>query len=107
MKFAFIEGHLAGAFPVELAGAVLEVSRSGYYAWLRRPRSQRAERRSELAEQVKAAHAANRGVYGSPRLCEALRAEGVDVCENTVAKLMRHGEIRAKAKRNYKVVLIQ
>ena len=46
-------------------------------------------------------HAENRGVYGSPRLCEALRAEGEAVCENTVAQLMRRSGIRAKTKKKF------
>ena len=101
MKFAFIQEHLASEFPVELACEVLEVSRSGYYAWLGRPRSQRAKRGEELVEKIKAAHAENRCVYGSPRLCEALRAEGEAVCQNTVAKLMQQNGIRAKTRKKF------
>jgi putative transposase len=101
VKFRFIEGHLAAEFPVEVACDVLEVSRSGYYAWRDRPDSERARRRQELAEKVKAVHEANRRVYGSPRVCAALRASGEAVCENTVAKVMRDNGIRAKSKRKY------
>ena len=101
MKFAFIEEHLSGRFPVEAACEVLWVSRSGYYAWRDRPASSRAKRREELAAKVRAVHEANRRVYGSPRVCAALRASGEGACENTVAKVMRDNGIRAKAKRKY------
>lgn len=101
MKFRFIEEHLSGRFPLEACCDVLEVSRSGYYAWGDRPRSARARRREELAAKVKAAYEANRKVYGSPRVCAALRAGGEGVCENTVAKVMREHGIRAKAKKKY------
>ena len=101
MKFRFIEEHLSPEFPVEVACEVLEVSRSGYYARRDRPDSARAERRRELAEKVEAVHEQNRGVYGSPRVCAALRAGGEAVCENTVAKVMRDNGIRAKSKRKY------
>ena len=101
MKFAFIRDHLAGAFPVDVACDALEVSRAGYYAWRTRKPSARAARREELATKVKAVHAANRRVYGSPRVCAALRASGEAVCENTVAKVMRERGIRAKSKRRY------
>jgi putative transposase len=101
VKFRFIEEHLSGRYPPGVACEALEVSRSGYYAWSRRPVSARAKRREELAAKVRAAHEANRGVYGSPRVCAALRASGEPVCENTVAKVMKQQRIRAKAKRKY------
>lgn len=100
MKFAFIEEHLRD-YPVEAACEVLAVSRSGYYAWLHRPASARAQRRQELAKKIQAVHEENRGVYGSPRIFRALAAKGEKVCENTVAKVMREQEIRAKTKRKF------
>ena len=101
MKFRFIKEHLADAYPLEVACEVLEVSRSGYYAWRDRPTSARARRREELAEKVKAVHEHNRGVYGSPRVFRALKAGGESVCENTVAKVMRERQIRAKSKKKF------
>lgn len=50
---------------------------------------------------IKTVHEENRKVYGSPRICQALRAEGESVCENTVAGVMRDREIRAKTKRKF------
>ena len=63
--------------------------------------SARAKRREELAGKVRAVHHENRGVYGSPRVCAALRASGESVCENTVAKVMRERGIRAKTKKKF------
>lgn len=101
MKFALIHSELSNAYPVEVACDVLEVSRSGYYAWCDRPDSARAERRAELAAKVRSVHEANRRVYGSPRVCAALRASGELVCENTVAKVMREQQIRARTARKF------
>ncbi len=101
MKFAFIHAELAKSYPVELACDVLEVSRSGYYAWRDRPDSASATRRAALAAKVKAVHEANRRVYGSPRVCAALAASGERVCENTVAKVMREQQIRARTSRKF------
>ena len=100
MKFAFIQEHLT-EFPVavDVSCEVLAVSRSGYYAWLRRSASARAERREDLAMKIEAVHEQNRRVYGSPRVCQALRAQGESVCENTVADIMNERQIRAKHKR--------
>lgn len=95
MRFAFVKEH-RGAYPVAVLCEVLRVSRSGYYAWLNRPASARAERREELAGQVRAVHAESRGTYGSPRVYRQLKAQGVRACENTVAKVMRGQQIRSK-----------
>jgi transposase InsO family protein len=74
---------------------LLEVSRSGYYAWRHRKTSEpglRAVRRAELTAKVMAAHAASDGVNGAPRILADLRADGEVVSRKTVARLMRsHG----------------
>jgi len=100
VKFAFMDEHLT-EFPVEVSCDVLEVSRSGYYAWVSRPPSPRAQRREELASKIQAAHQANRCVYGSPRVCQGLKAQGESVCQNTVADIMRERQIRAKTRKRF------
>ena len=100
MKFAFINEHLV-AFSIDASCDALEVSRSGYYAWLSRPASARARRREELAMKIERVHEENRGVYGSPRVCQVLKAQGESVCENTVADIMNERQIRAKSKRRF------
>jgi hypothetical protein len=100
VKFSFIQRHLQ-AFPVELTCEVLEVSRSGYYAWQKRPPSARQSRREELLVKIQTAHEENHGVYGSPRICRLLQAQGQSVCQNTVAKVMAEEEIRAKTKKKF------
>ena len=84
----------------------LGVTRAGYYAWHRRrgePPGPRAARQQELAERIRAAHARSRDTYGSPRVYHELKAQGVAVCENTVAKLMRQEGIRSVVCRRFKV----
>lgn len=100
MKFRFIQEHLQ-EYPIQASCEVLQVSRSGFYAWRERPQSMRADRREELARKIQALHQQNRRVYGSPRICEALQAQGETVCENTVAKVMHHRGIRAKTKKKF------
>lgn len=100
MKFAFIQKHLTG-FPVDMVCEVLQVSRSGYYVWRSRRTSARKHRRQVLAEKIRQVHEANRRVYGSPRVCRALREQGEAVCENTVAKVMKSQGIRGKTKRKF------
>lgn len=100
MKFAFINQH-RDCWPVEMMCRVLAVSRSGYFAWRSRPPSNRRQRAAELTEQIRTLHAQHRRVYGSPRVYQMLRRQGVKACENTVAKLMRQAGIRAKTKRSF------
>lgn len=81
----------------------LGVSRGGYYDWLDRPApAGRRRRRAALAQEVRAAHADSRGLYGSPRVTAELRARGVVVSEKTVAKVMRQQGLRAKTARRFK-----
>ena len=80
---------------------VLEVSRSGYYAWSKRAPSVTAIRREELVTQIRAVHAEMKARYGSPRLTAELNARGVGCSVNTVAKVMKRHGIRAKAVRRF------
>ena len=100
MKFAFIRDHLR-EYPVRAVCRVLAVSPAGYYAWRDRPASLRQRRRELLAARIQTVHTLNRRVYGSPRIHEALLAVGEKVCQNTVAKLMRQRNIRAKTKKKF------
>jgi len=82
---------------------VLEVSRSGYYAWRKRPESLGAQRRTRLLVAIRAAHAQGRRHYGSPRVHAALATGGERCCVNTVARLMREDGLRVKARRKFRV----
>lgn len=100
MKFAFIKRHLS-MFPLSICCRVLGVSRAGYYAWRRRPASRRARRDAALAVKIRQVHEDNRRIYGSPRICRALKSQGETVCENTVARVMKQQEIQAKTTRKF------
>ena len=100
MKFAFVRDHRR-RWPVGVICRVLKVSRSGFYAWRRRPASARARRQQELLEKIRLAHQENQELYGSPRVHRALLIDGQVVSRNTVAKLMRQAKIRAKSRRRF------
>src|SRR5215208_1392814 len=74
----------------------LEVSMASYYAWRARKPSQRAEENERLVEQIKAAHAESRGIYGSPKIHRKLRRDGYRVNHKRVARLMKEQGIKAK-----------
>jgi transposase InsO family protein len=82
---------------------VLNLRPAGYYAWRGRKPTLRQVKRLELIEQIRDVHQQSRGTYGSPRVHRELAANGVSVCENTVAKVMKQQHIRSKTRRRYLV----
>jgi putative transposase len=91
--FRFIAAEKAN-HPVSLMCEQLDVSRSGFYAWERRPPSDRALTDAWLVEQIRQIHEANRRVYGSPRVHAELRmARGIHVGRKRVERLMRDASI--------------
>lgn len=88
---------------VNLACKTLEVSRSGYYDWLKRPESDRAIETAALLVRIRAVHELSKQTYGSPRMTAALRAEGFECGQNRVAKIMRENEIASEAVRKFKI----
>jgi putative transposase len=90
-------------FPVNLMCHVLQVSRSGYYAWRKRAPSATAERQATLTEQIRAVHTRSRAVYGSPRVHRELLEADVRCSKNTVAKLMRREGLRSKRRKRFRV----
>ena len=75
---------------------VLQVSKSGYYAWIGRPASQRAKTNARLVDEIKTVYAENRKAYGSPRIHVALQKKGILCGHNRVARLMRSNYIIAQ-----------
>lgn len=79
---------------------VLRASRSGFYAWLEKPKSDRAIEDERLLLMIRASYAASGGVYGAPRVFLDLREVGETCGRHRVARLMRTHKI--KAIRGYK-----
>jgi len=77
------------------------VSRSGYYAHLKKPLSKRRREDAELGPQVREAFLASRGSYGSPRLMHALRRKGLFHGKARISRLMREHDCRVARKRRF------
>jgi len=86
-------------YPVAMMCRLLEVSTSGYYAWLKRPSSPRSREDATLAERIRWIHVRSRGTYSSPRIHAELIDEGVRVGRNRVARLMRAAGLRGVSRR--------
>ena len=97
----FIHDHVAD-FPVQVMCELLGVSRGGYYAWAGRAESARAADDRALATEIRAAHEASRGRYGSPRVHAELRARGRRIGRKRVARLMRGMGLAARRRRRFR-----
>ena len=83
------------SLPVATMCRLLDVSASGYYAWLERAPSARAVSDAELLEKIRAIHTASRGTYGAPRILHELReTHELHVSRKRVARLMREASIQ-------------
>jgi putative transposase len=80
----------------------LGVSRSGYYQWKKAEPTLRDREEAELVKQIGRVFAANKGRYGSPRVSQALRQDGIDCGENRIARLMRENELAARRKQSFR-----
>jgi HTH-like domain/Integrase core domain len=83
-------------FEIARMAVLLGVSRSGYYAWMRREQAgptPAQQRRTALTNKIITFHADSDQVYGSPRILADLRDDGETVSRKTVAKLMRSNRI--------------
>jgi transposase InsO family protein len=100
VKFAFIDAEKA--FPVTRLCRALDVSPSGFYAWRRRPSSRRAIDDDKLRVLIHEAFERGRGAYGSPRVHEALRKQGVHVSRKRVIRLMQQDGLVGRNSRKYR-----
>jgi len=80
---------------------VLEVSRSGFYAWNGRCPSRRACEDAELGSHIQAIHERSRGTYGAPRIHAELSDEGRRVGRKRVARLMKLLALRGVSRRKW------
>jgi transposase InsO family protein len=98
MRFCFIDAEKAH-YPVTVLCRVLKVRRSGFYAWLHRAPSPRAQRDHTLGAQIHASFVNSRNTYGSPRIRAELAAKGVRTSKRRVARLMQQKGLCARRKR--------
>lgn len=89
-------------YPVKTMCRVLEVSRSGYYAWLGRDPSPRAVANAGLRKKIEAIHKESDGTYGAPRVHAELKSEANGASRNRVARVMREAGIEGVSRRERK-----
>jgi putative transposase len=89
-------------YPLDVMSDLFDISRSGYYRWLKQKPSKRAQEEPRLVAEIKAAHTRNRESYGPERLQEDLADHGVSVGVHRIKRIRKEHGIRCKQKRKYK-----
>jgi putative transposase len=99
--FAFIAAEKAN-YPVALMCRALEVNRTSFHDWERRPPSDRSLQDAWLLEQIKQIHETNRRVYGAPRIHAELRlGRGIRVGRKRVERLMKSAGVSGLVAKKY------
>jgi len=96
LKYDFIQSNRK-KHDVRTMCRLLDVAPSGFYAWLKKPNSDRSIEGKRLLKLIRASFAASQGVYGAPRVFLDLREAGETCSKHRVARLMRENNLPAKA----------
>ena len=86
-------------YPVTTMCRVLEVSTSGYYAWLKRSPSKRAVADAALTEMISEIHTMSAGAYGAPMIHAELADRGIHVGRKRVARLLKAAGLQGVSRR--------
>lgn len=98
MRFTFIAKH-RGIWPVAWLCEALDVSRSGFHAWLNRSPSLRARDDEEIGARVRASFLGSDRTYGARRVWRDVLEEGIDCGLHRIERLMRAQALRARPRR--------
>jgi transposase InsO family protein len=102
VRYQFIKQY-QGQFALSALCRVMQVARSGYYAWCKRPLSARDQANQQLTQQIKTVFEASKQTYGSPRVYQELREHKIACSEKRVARLMRRADLNATLPKRFVV----
>ena len=98
MKFGFVAKH-RGAWPVAMVCEALGVSRSGFYAWLTRPRTRHSLDDEAIGRQVRLSFIDSGRTYGARRVWRDVLEAGHWCGLHRIERLMRCQALRARPRR--------
>ena len=94
-------------YSITTMSRLLEVSRSGFYAWAGRRPSRRVREDAELGQCIRNIHEQSLVTYGAPRIHAELNASGTHVGRKRVARLMRGNGIRGVSRRTWTTTTVR
>ena len=103
MRYQFIEDHRQD-YPVTLLCRVMQVARSGYYAWRNEPLSLRKVADLVLLQHIEDIFEEGRHTYGSARIRGILADQGIGCGRERVARLMQAAGLKPKTRRPWRVI---
>jgi putative transposase len=106
MRYQFIREH-AREYSVQRMCRVLDVTRSGYYAWTPEKTGPRAQENQVLIGHIHTEYKTSRQTYGSPRIWATLQGQGVTCGRHRVARLMRQEGLSPKKRRSWHPITTQ
>lgn len=101
MKYAFIQAQRQ-CHSVVLLCASLNVSRSGFSAWLNRKPSRRQQTNNDVMKRIRQIHQRVNETYGSPRMHAELDHAGIKLSRSRVERLMRKAGIQARQSKRHR-----
>jgi putative transposase len=81
---------------------VLGVSKSGYFKWLKRPKSNQQKKHEKLSQKILQTHLEFKHRYGSVKIAKTLNKRGVKVSERTVSRIMTKNNWKSCTVKKYK-----
>jgi len=101
MRYCCIQRHRR-QYSIRMMCRLLTVSRSGYYNWVDRGESIRAQKDRELSVLICQLHKQSDGVYGARKLHHELKGLGHSCGRHRVARIMRQAGIKGYPKRRFR-----
>ncbi|MGA8344178.1 MAG: IS3 family transposase [Candidatus Sulfotelmatobacter sp.] len=104
--FGFVKANQA-THSVRVMCRLLKLSKSGFYAWDRRPMSARERADIGLTVRIRAIYRRSRDTYGAPNIhAELADDHGIHVGRKRVARLMRAAGLRGASLRKFAVTTL-
>jgi len=100
MRYRFIQEY-QGQFYMSVLFRMTGVWASAFYAWQKRPVSQRAQQEQQLIAHIREMFEQSQGRYGSPRIHQDLQALGISCSQKRVARLMKEHNLVAQKPRRF------
>jgi putative transposase len=98
MRFAFVAKHRS-IWPVAWLCKALDVSRSGFHAWLTRSPSKRSRQDEEITMTIRSSFLGSDRTYGARRVWHDVLAEGFSCGLHRIERLMRKNAMKARPRR--------
>jgi putative transposase len=102
VKYAWVKDN-SDSFPVAAMCRAFQVSKSGYYRWLKAEPSLRTQRSERIRSSIKQVYEESNQIYGSYKIADQLKKDDrlEAACRNTVASAMREMGLKSRVAKKF------